>query len=405
MKDFYTHLNKKTYYTIVLIMMALMILGLVIGNPYLGEMNNGYFLHSILVILLSVCLLQYPRYKNRFLRIAILIVGSAYFYTIFFLYPNTSSTIIFLYFIPAISILFFDSKLFYYSLFGNGLLVAATFGYIMLADPHNLYFHLKEDLIANIFNFIGSQVMIYFIYHLSYERIKKQQLYYEQLQHTERLKTTGQLSAAFAHEIRNPLTVVKGFLQLYSEKSSTFSQDVKDHFTLMINELNVAEQVISQYLTISRPDHEKRIEVINVKLILQGLTELLISYGLLRNNTIELHVEEDCYILANEIEYKQLMINIIKNAIEVSNMGDSVVITAKKRNQFVEIKVIDYGIGMSETEIESLGTPFYSLKSNGTGLGIMICYHIVEKYNGSMHFESSKGKGTTVTLRFPSTLP
>ena len=63
-------------------------------------------------------------------------------------------------------------------------------------------------------------MIIYLIYHLTYERIKKQQVYYEQLQHSERLKTTGQLSAAFAHEIRNPLTVVKGFLQLYSEKDS-----------------------------------------------------------------------------------------------------------------------------------------------------------------------------------------
>ena len=88
----------------------------------------------------------------------------------------------------------------------------------MLADQENLFHFIKQDFIGNVVNFAGSQVIIYLIYHLSYERIKKQQLYYEHLQHSERLKTTGQLSAAFAHEIRNPLTVVKGFLQLYSEK-------------------------------------------------------------------------------------------------------------------------------------------------------------------------------------------
>ena len=78
---------------------------------------------------------------------------------------------------------------------------------------------------------------------------------------------------------------------------------------------------------------------------------------------IDLHVDEDCYISANNIEFKQLMINIIKNAIEVSKIGDSVIVTAKEQNHFVEIQVIDFGFGMSEEEVQSLGTPFYSLKS------------------------------------------
>ena len=272
----------------------------------------------------------------------------------------------------------------------------------MLVDQENLFPFLEQDLIGNVINFVGSQVIIYLIYHLTYERIKKQQVYYEQLQHSERLKTTGQLSAAFAHEIRNPLTVVKGFLQLYSEKDSGLGKEVKEHFTLMINELNTAEQVISQYLTIGKPDKDKKVEIVNVKLVLKSIVDLLKSYGHLRNNTIDLHVDEDCYIFANSIEYKQLMINIIKNAIEVSNMGNSVIVEAKNLNQFVEMKVIDFGFGMSAEEVQSLGTPFYSLKRNGTGLGLMICYHIVEKYNGTIDFQSSKGKGTTVTIRFPS---
>ena len=84
----------------------------------------------------------------------------------------------------------------------------------MLIDQENLYSAIKRDVIGTVINFIGSQVIIYLIYHLTYERIRKQQLYYEQLQNSEQLKTTGQLAAAVAHEIRNPLTVVKGFLQL-----------------------------------------------------------------------------------------------------------------------------------------------------------------------------------------------
>ena len=99
---------------------------------------------------------------------------------------------------------------------------------------------------------------------------------------------------------------------------------------------------------------------------------------------------------------KQLLINIIKNAIEASKEGDSVYIVAGRKKDAVEIKVIDYGTGMTEEEVNSLGTPFYSLKSKGTGLGMMICFNIAAKYKGTIRFQSAKGKGTTVTISFPA---
>ncbi|USK60919.1 sensor histidine kinase [Peribacillus asahii] len=395
-------MNKKLYYAVVLIWTAVMIMGLLLDNPRLDGFDLGYILHSVLAIILFTCLWLYPKYKNHSFRIVIIITASTFLYTVFFLYPGAWSTFIFLCLIPAISILFFDSKLFYFSLILNALLIIGTFSYIIGMDQSNQFSHIKGDLAGNAVNFIGSQVIIYLIYHVSYERIKKQQLYYEQLQHSERLKTTGQLAAAVAHEIRNPLTVVKGFLQLYSEKDCPVNTDIRGTFTLMIDELNTAEEVISQFLTIAKPDKDKKLEIVNVHNVLQSVTDLLKSYGLLRDNKIDLQVDEDCYICANNIEYKQLMINIIKNALEASNIGNSVIVKVKSKKQFVEMKVIDYGDGMSEEEIKSLGTPFYSLKSNGTGLGLMICYHIIEKYNGSIDFQSSKGQGTTVTICFPS---
>jgi two-component system, sporulation sensor kinase B len=401
MKGFYTHIHKKIYYSTVLIVIAIMITGLVMGNPYFSEIGIGYIFHTILVFILSACLLLYPKYVNIVFRMIIIIVASVYFYALFFLYPETWSTFIFLCLIPAISILFFDSKLFYFSLLLNSVSIMFIFGYITFIDQGYLYPYIKQDIIGNVINFIGSQVIIYFIFYLSYGRIKKQQLYYEQIQQSERLKTTGQLAAAVAHEIRNPLTVVKGFLQLY-EKDTLVSDDIKRHFTLMIDELNTAEQVISQFLSIAKPTKEKDEEIVNVKVMLQSVTDLLHSYGLLHDNKIELNVVEDYYIAANNIEFKQLLINIIKNAIEASKIGDSVIVTASRNRDFVEIKVVDYGIGMSEAEVKSLGTPFYSLKSKGTGLGMMICFNIAEKYKGTIDFQSSKGEGTTVNIRFPS---
>lgn len=399
MKEFYTHINKKIYYFTVIIVIAIMIIGLVMGNPRFGEFGIGYIFHIGLIVILSVCLLLYLKFVTHVFRLIIITIASVYFYALFFLYPDTWSTFIFLCFIPAIAILFFDLKLFYFSLLLNSVSIMFTFSYIMLIDQG--YPYIRQDIVGNVINFIGSQVLLYFIFYLSQGRIKKQQLYYEQIQQSERLKTTGQLAAAVAHEIRNPLTVVKGFLQLY-QKEAGFSDDVKGNFTLMIDELNIAEQVITQFLSIAKPNNETEIETVNLKVVLQSVTDLLHSYGLLHDNKIELVMVEDCNIAANNIEIKQLLINIIKNAIEASKIGDSVIVSAGRNKDWTEIKVVDYGQGMSEEEIKSLGTPFYSLKSKGTGLGLMVCYNIAAKYKGTIDFQSTSGEGTTVTIRFPS---
>ncbi|MGG3803853.1 ATP-binding protein [Metabacillus fastidiosus] len=401
MKGIYTQINKKVYYIAMLIVITIMIMGVSIGNPHMGEHGGGFILHATLMVILSVCLLLYPRYVTHVFRIILIIVASVYFYTLFFLYPETGSNFIFLCFIPIISILFFDAKLFYFSLLVNTISTMFTFSYIILIDQGNQFYFIKQDLSGNVINFIGSQVIIYCVFYLSYGRIKKQQLYYEKIKQTERLKISGQLAAAVAHEIRNPLTVVKGFLQL-DEKDPSVSDDIKRHYTLMIGELNAAEHVISQLLSVAKPNNDQETETVDVRNVLQTVTDLLHSYGVLNENNIELNVIEDCAIVANPIEFKQLLINIIKNAIEASEIGDSVEITANMKNDFVEIKVIDYGQGMSEAEVGSLGTPFYSLKSKGTGLGMMICYNIAAKYKGTIDIQSSKGEGTTVTISFPS---
>jgi two-component system, sporulation sensor kinase B len=402
MKNENTQINLKLYYSTVLVVIALMLLGLFAGNPLLHHPGPGYTTHGVLVFFFSSCLLIYPLYKSHFLRIIIIVIASSYFYTIFFLYPNTWSNFIFLCFIPAISILFFDTKLFHLSLLLNTLSIISLFSYIAIIDRGDLYPYISKDLIGNIINFLGSQAILYFIFYLSHGRLEKQKLYYEQIKHTERLKITGQLAAAVAHEIRNPLTVVKGFLQLY-EKDNTYHENSERHYSLLINELNSAEQVISQFLSIAKPDKDTETGLVNVKNVLQSVTDLLNTYGLLHHNEIVLSVVEDCYIAANTIEFKQLLINIIKNAIEASKVGDSVVVTAERNKNLVEIKVTDSGQGMSKEEMESLGTPFYSLKSKGTGLGMMICFNIATKFKGTIHFDSEKGKGTTVTIRFPET--
>ncbi|MFE6074853.1 ATP-binding protein [Paenibacillus sp. NPDC057886] len=210
------------------------------------------------------------------------------------------------------------------------------------------------------------------------------------------------LTAAVAHEIRNPVTVVRGFLQLYREDPA-FDDPIKNKFQLMIDELNTVEQITSQFLTLSKPNQDQKPEKVDVKDVLQSVTGLVCSYAMLSDNQMDIEAEEDCFIFINPIEFKQLLMNLIKNAVEASNMGKPIKVIAKRNHHYIEIKIMDEGTGMSEDEIRSLGTPFYSLKSNGTGLGLMICFNIVEKYDGEINYESVKGIGTTVTIRFLAT--
>lgn len=392
--------NQKLYYLTAFVATILMVIGVLFFNPRFGGTDPGYIFHCALVVLLSASLFIYPKYESHFFRKIIITIASLYLYMLFLLYPDTWSSFTLLCFIPAFSILFFDSKLFYFSFVFNFLLITLTFIYIIFFDQGNEFAHIKLDVFGNINNFMGTQVILYFIFHLTSQRIKKQQMFYERLQQSEKLKTTGQLAAAVAHEIRNPLTVVKGLLQFY-ETNNSFSKEGKSHLSLMIDELKTAEHVLSQFLAIAKPDEHQHMETVNVRDALKSVTGLLMSYGLYHQNKIDLQVDEDLYITANTIEFKQLFMNLVKNAVEVSTKEDFVVIRAEQKNKEIIIKVIDEGFGMSEEQVQALGTPFYSLKSKGTGLGLMICFNIVEKYKGTIRFQSAVNQGTTVTVQFP----
>lgn len=191
-------------------------------------------------------------------------------------------------------------------------------------------------------------------------------------------------------------------MQLYETDNST-SPDSKKNYRLMIDEINVAEGVISQFLMVAKPDTgEKSEEIIDVNQELHNIVDLMKSYSYLNDSEFFLELESGCYIRMNMMEFKQLFINIIKNAIEASRHGQTIKIANKKEKNSISIKVEDSGHGMTKEELRSLGTPFYSLKSKGTGLGMMICYNIVLKYQGTINVDSEKDKGTAVTVKIPA---
>lgn len=228
-----------------------------------------------------------------------------------------------------------------------------------------------------------------------FERTKLQQ----ELQRAEKMNAIGQLAASVAHEIRNPMTVVKGFLQIFLSKDMS----EKDHMylKLMIEELNRAETIINDYLSLARPDVGK-LEIIEGSEMAEQAMDLMSSYAMMSKN-ISMHTEikDLVKVRGNKSELKQVLINILKNGIEAMGNGGKLSMTLEKHEGFGVFIIKDTGIGMTAEELSRLGTAFYSLKERGTGIGLMVCYQIVERMKGQIKVSSIKGEGTTFEIMIP----
>jgi signal transduction histidine kinase len=223
----------------------------------------------------------------------------------------------------------------------------------------------------------------------------------KELQRAEKMNAIGQLAASVAHEIRNPMTVVKGFLQLFQDNTKLSNTELS-YIHLMINEMDRAEAIIHDYLSLAKPDvHQHRF--INCLECITSLVDLLSSYALLTNNIlIELDAKEEMYVRGSRNELNQILLNIMKNGIEAMRAGGTLRVGLYKREGQVHIQIEDTGIGMTSEQVNRLGTAFYSLKEKGTGIGLMVSYQLVEQMNGRIEVESIPGKGSTFTLIFPS---
>lgn len=219
----------------------------------------------------------------------------------------------------------------------------------------------------------------------------------EILLQSEKLSIVGELAAGVAHEIRNPLTTIKGFVQLYKWENG--KSEIND---LLLSELERIETITSELLSLGKP---QAIQLTRTKVceLLENTLDLLSPEALMSDIQFNLQIEDSgLFITCEKNQLKQVFLNILKNAIEAMPKGGTVHINV--RNSGVGECVLsfqDEGVGIPEEILPRLGEPFYSLKEKGTGLGLMICNKIVKQHHGTITYHSKKQEGTLVQIKLP----
>ncbi|MFD1737073.1 PAS domain S-box protein [Bacillus salitolerans] len=228
--------------------------------------------------------------------------------------------------------------------------------------------------------------------------IQQRKMTDEMLRKSEKLAIVGQLAAAVAHEIRNPLTSIKGFVQLFSLDKESISNK---YLEIVLTELNRVEEIITEFLVMAKPHHEKR-KSIFVDQIVEQVVQLLESQALFSNKEIVVDVKSTISSIDGDPNaLKQVFLNIIQNGLDAIQSKGTIYIEITQCEQNISISIMDNGIGIPKQRIGKLGEPFYSTKEKGTGLGLMTSYRIVEQHNGTLEVHSEEAKGTTVTVKLP----
>ncbi len=231
------------------------------------------------------------------------------------------------------------------------------------------------------------------------EYIRSNLLLYRKIISTEKLDIVSQLAASISHEVRNPLTTVRGFLQLLSKMDN--NEKSKEYIHISIDELDRAEAIIRDYLSFAKPS-ENKVTTLDINKEFKRIIDIMKPLANQYNVLIDATLQKDLFVIGEQQSFQQCFINIIKNSIEAMDKGGTLSISTTVKSDRIIIKIHDNGIGMTKQQLERIGEPYYSTKgSKGTGLGMMVVFKIVASMEGRIDINSELGKGTEIVTSFP----
>lgn len=247
----------------------------------------------------------------------------------------------------------------------------------------------KRDFEVKVFpNIIG--LFIIFIDITDRKESEKKKQYFD------KLKIIGEMAAGVAHEVRNPLTTVKGFLQLMVENKEL--DNYKSINMLMIDEINRINEIITEFLNIAK-DQSGKLECCNLNNIIKVLSPLLETRAVKEGKLIVLKLGTISDLNINKNEIRQLLLNMTNNALDAMDVGKKVQINTFEENGKVVLSIKDEGNGIPANMKDDISTPFVTTKEGGTGLGLPIWFSIAQRNNSEIDFTSSS-EGSTFNIRF-----
>ncbi|MBH0154875.1 two-component sensor histidine kinase [Fictibacillus sp. 5RED26] len=261
-----------------------------------------------------------------------------------------------------------------------------------------LFIHTYLDFLTIDFYLVyfSSFLIAFFSCIFLIERLVKINMQLKETVYLDKLAVAGQMAAAIAHEVRNPMTTIRGMIQFLG--STTTDAKLREHSPLLIEELDRTNKIITDYLSMVKPDVPK-LETVSLEKVLRDVIALTAPYGAINNVEVTASPLGSYNVCIDEPKLKQGLINIIKNGIEAIEGGGTIhLYRYKVTKSRITIAIEDNGKGMTEEELEQIGLPFYTTKAKGTGLGMMVTYKLIQDMDGKLRYESVLNEGTRVLL-------
>jgi two-component system sporulation sensor kinase B len=328
----------------------------IIYRQVLGDIHIVYYTLSLLPTLVLVCLAIPVFNRGSFMKRMLIVLGLCFFLRI---------TVLNIY-------------------------------YLLDSNPSYFLHSFVPSLPIVLMQCAMSVLLVYIL-----ETVRRDVKIQEEMIEAEKLKVVSEIAASVAHEVRNPLTTVRGFVQLLGEPSLT-DQKRKEFSLITLVELDRAGSIISDYLSLAKPQNQK-LEPISLNEEFLETSHVLSSYANLQNVKMVTEFHSSGTIYGDKSKLRQAIINLCKNAVEA--MPDGGVLTIKyfvdESDNKARIYISDTGVGMTKEQIKRLGSPYYSTKLKGTGLGTMVTFNIIREMNGQISIESKEGEGTTFIITLP----
>lgn len=213
----------------------------------------------------------------------------------------------------------------------------------------------------------------------------------------EKLRMVGELAAGMAHEIRNPLTTIKGFMQISKNNDYT----MKPWFDLVMSEITRMSELTAEFLQFAKP-HISNMKPELVQSCIDRVLYLTESEAALLGHLIHHErTDEPLQVLVDKDKLVQVLLNLIRNSFEAMKESGSVHVRLRGDEKHCFIEIEDTGSGMTQEQMEKIFTPFFTTKESGTGLGLSICKKIIQDHGGSLDARSVLDQGSVFTVKLP----